>query len=140
GQEVLVEHRYAPAVGGSVDTIVGSAVWDDNTEGWADEARRKYCVDKAFVEAVRRGKARTPADQPVGYTEKRIAYVLKTGANWAKPIGDFRLVVDKGAPGNLVSFCATGVRKIGPTRFEVTKKDYIPTADLDILILVPFGS
>ena len=38
------------------------------------------------------------------------------------PIGRFRLVVDKGAPGNLVSFCGEGVRKISPTRFEMSVK------------------
>lgn len=43
--------------------------------------------------------------------------ILVTGGNWKKPIGDFRLVVDKGKPATLVSFCGEGVRKIGPTRF-----------------------
>ena len=31
------------------------------------------------------------------------------------------LVVDKGQPGNLVSFCMDGVTKISPSRFEVRK-------------------
>lgn len=137
GQVVEVEHRYTPAVGGSVDTIVGSSMWDEDTEGWATAMRKKYCVDQAFVAAVRRKRGSASEGSMSGYTEKRIAYVLKTGANWAKPIGDFRLVVDKGAADNLVSFCATGVKKIGPTRFEVVKKDYVPTADLDILVLEP---
>jgi hypothetical protein len=137
GKLVEVEHRYIPAVGGSVDTIVGSSMWDEDTEGWATAMRKKYCVDQSFVAAVRKKRPSAPEGSMSGYTEKRIAYVLKTGANWAKPIGDFRLVIDKGAADNLVSFCATGVKKIGPTRFEVSKKDYIPTSDLDILILEP---
>jgi hypothetical protein len=40
--------------------------------------------------------------------------VLVTEANWKAPIGDFHMVIDKGAPANLVSFCGTGVRKTGP--------------------------
>jgi Domain of unknown function (DUF4424) len=40
-----------------------------------------------------------------------------------------------GDPANLVSFCGEGVRKVSPTRFEIMKSDYTPTADLDILIL-----
>ncbi len=73
-----------------------------------------------------------------GYQERRISYVLRTGANWARPIGDFRLVVDKGAPENLVSFCANGVTKISSTQIEVRATDFTPRRDLDILILAPF--
>ncbi|RYF94973.1 MAG: DUF4424 domain-containing protein [Caulobacteraceae bacterium] len=137
GTVVEVEHRYTPAVGGSVDTIIGSQMWDENTEGWAADLRKKYCVEPSFVAAVKKARPKGEGSMS-GYQERRIGYVLKTGANWAKPIGDFRLVVDKGAAENLVSFCATGVKKIAPTRFEVVKKNYTPTSDLDILILVPF--
>jgi hypothetical protein len=69
--------------------------------------------------------------------EQRIAYILKTGANWRAPIGDFRLVVDKGDARNIVSFCATGTRKISPTRFEVRRSNWRPDRDLDILIVRP---
>ncbi len=137
GKIVEVEHRYIPAVGGSVDTIVGSSMWTEDYEGWATRHRKKYCIEPSFVAAVNRKRAKAPEGSMSGYSEKRIAYVLKTGANWAKPIGDFRLVVDKGASDNLVSFCATGVNKIGPTRFEVIKKNYTPTGDLEVLILEP---
>ena len=67
--------------------------------------------------------------------EQRISYILKTAANWAGPIGRFRLVVDKRYADNLVSCCGQGVRKIGPTKFEMTKTNFTPTADLSILIL-----
>lgn len=134
GQEVLIDHRYQPSVGGSVDTIIGTDMWSQNTEGWAADMKRRHCIEPSFVAGVvkRRG-----GDGYSGFQEKRVSYVLKTGANWAKPIGDFRMVIDKGAAENLVSFCATGVKKIGPTRFEVRKSNYTPTDDLHILILVP---
>lgn len=137
GQIVNVEHRYIPAVGGSVDTIVGMSA-PDNPEFQAsiNAERKRYCVDQSFLAALARKKPAAEGTMS-GYTEKRIGYVLKTGANWAKPIGEFRLVVDKGAPDNLVSFCATGVAKIAPTRFEVRKTNYTPTGDLEILILEP---
>ncbi|OYX87727.1 MAG: hypothetical protein B7Y75_01670 [Azorhizobium sp. 35-67-5] len=70
-------------------------------------------------------------------SEARIAYILRTGANWYGPIGDFTLTIDKGAPDNLISFCATGVKKIGPTTFQVKARDFFPERDLDILILKP---
>ena len=43
-------------------------------------------------------------------------------------------MVDKGAPGSLVSFCMDGVRKISPTQFEVRKTNFEPQRDLSILI------
>ena len=59
----------------------------------------------------------------------------QTGANWAGPIGDYRLTVDKGRPDALVSFCETGVKKIGPTTFEVRRQNFMPTRDIDIMIV-----
>ena len=77
--------------------------------------------------------ARRPTDAAA---DGRI-YPDRRAANWARPIGDFRLVVDKGKPGNLVSFCGEGVRKISPTQFEMRKRNWRPTRDLDVLILEP---
>jgi len=132
GRDVVVTHAYTPAVGSSVGTMVGSPGYAADAEGAAERAR--YCIDAAFLAAVERGKG--GAEYPP-YTEQRIAYVLKTGGNWAGPIGHFRLVVDKGSPRNLVSFCASGVRKTGPTTFEVRKTNWRPDRDLSILILRP---
>ena len=53
----------------------------------------------------------------------------------AGPIGNFRLVVDKGDANNLVSFCSDGVKKIGPTQFEMRKSDFTPERNLYVLIL-----
>jgi hypothetical protein len=128
GKEIAVEHRYRPSVGETVGTMLGSSDIDPQ------DLRRYetlYCVDKAFLTGARQaaGHAESPS------YERRIAYVLTTGANWAGPIGDFHLTVDKGAPDSLVSFCADGVKKIGPTLFEVRRADFTPTQDLHILIL-----
>lgn len=132
GREVTVEHAYQPAVGVSVGTLWGTREWPQDPEYPAE--RRHYCVDDAFVAAVER--ARRPGDFAPPFHEKRLEYILTTGANWKGPIKDFRLVVDKGAPANLVSFCGEGVRKIGPTTFEVRYRDYTPQRDLSVLILV----
>jgi hypothetical protein len=92
----------------------------------------RYCMDKEFLAMVARlRKARVVA--PPTW----IDYILTTGSNWAKPIGDFRLVVDKGKPGNLVSFCGEGVKKISPTQFEMRKRNWRPTSDLQVMILEP---
>ncbi|MCI3131445.1 DUF4424 domain-containing protein [Phenylobacterium aquaticum] len=133
GRDLVVDHRYKPATGGSVGTLVGSARYAADAEGRAEIA--KYCMDRGFLAAATR--TRKPGQDFAPLSEQRIAYVLKTGANWAGPIGDFSLTVDKGAAANLVSFCAEGVRKFGPTLFQVKKTNFTPARDLDILILVP---
>jgi hypothetical protein len=69
------------------------------------------------------------------YSEVWLAYVLTSGANWAGPIRDFRLVVDKGNPDSLVSFCGEGVKKLDATRFELRRKNFKPTTDLNVLIV-----
>ncbi len=55
-----------------------------------------------------------------------------------RTIENFKLTIDKGSPDNLVSFCGKGVKKVGPTTFEMTARDFWPERDLDILILGPF--
>jgi hypothetical protein len=131
--ETLIEHRYKPSVGASVQTSLGSP--DATKEPWYDEYKEKYCFDFEFLAAVER--ARKAANSKLGgpFGEERIDYVLKTGANWSGPIKQFRLVVDKAAAENLVSFCGDDVKKIGDTQFEMKKTDYTPDGNLAVLIL-----
>jgi hypothetical protein len=106
-------------------------------EDWFRSYARKYCIDGEFIAAAER--ARNAARMPYGapFSEERISYRLSTGANWARPIGHFRLVVDKGDPASLVSFCGEGAKRIGPTRYEVRRDDFSPAHDLHVLILKP---
>lgn len=132
-REVAVSHRYKPSVGGSA----GLNFWSDGKiggDGYADY-QAKYCLDSAFERAV----AKSAKENPDGYPrliESRLSYILTTGGNWATgQIGQFKLTVDKGDPAALVSFCGDGVRKTGPTTFEMTATDFYPARDIDILIL-----
>ena len=134
GREMVVEHRYRPAAGASAGTSIASS-WSEDEPDYRAYLER-FCVDEAFIGGVKRRMRAAGVDYPP-FFERRVAYILKTGGNWKKPIGRFRLVVDKGAAENLVSFCATGVRKISPTQFEVVRENYLPDRDLDILILDP---
>lgn len=124
--DVEIAHSYTPVVGGTAFTLIGTKEADEVLPDY----RRKYCVDAAFEAAVEKARASKAA-----LVENWLEYVLKTGANWAGPIGRFRLVVDKGAARNLVSFCGDKVRKISPTRFEMVKTDFYPSDDLRILII-----
>ena len=69
--------------------------------------------------------------------ENWISYILTTGGNWYGSIKKFTLIVDKGEEDNFVSFCGENVKKTGPTTFEMTKSDFYPDRELDILLLVP---
>jgi hypothetical protein len=133
GREIVVEHRYAPSVGQSAGTEWG-APWFAKAPGYPGR-RAHYCVDDAFLAAAK--KAIKPGETSPALTEQRIEYILSSGANWKAPIGAFRMVVDKGDPANVVSFCAEGVRKISPTEFEVRHTNFTPTRDVSIVILQP---
>lgn len=137
-EDVSVSHRYAPSLGSSagLNFFVDGKLGGDGYE----EYKYKYCLDQGFERAV----AKAAKADPEGYprlTESRISYILKTGGNWALgTIGKFRLTIDKGSPQNIVSFCANGVRKTGPTTFEVESTDCYPARDIDILILEPYST
>jgi hypothetical protein len=127
GKDVVVEHSYRPVVGGTVMPLLSSPdVWKSEQKRY----QRDYCVDRSFEIAGRTLDATRTQ-------ERWIDYILKTGANWAGPIGQFRLVVDKGSAKNLVSFCGDDVKKISSTQYELRAEKFTPRKDLHILILTP---
>lgn len=128
GREIDIRHRYVPAVGGSARSIMGDPALA-NSPLTADYAER-YCTDRDFVSAARRMRTRGQA-----VSETWIDYVQVTDSGWDAPIGEFRMVVDKGGWKNLISFCAEDVRRTGFSTFEVKRRNYTPTRDLSVLIL-----
>ena len=97
GRETVIEHRYKPSVGGTVP------VSSSQMRQWLkNEFHRKYCVDEDFLRELAK-------DNRNYFLEQWVDYILTTGANWSGPIKQFRLVVDKGDPKNLVSFCGRNV-------------------------------
>ncbi|MAZ14747.1 MAG: hypothetical protein CL535_00185 [Ahrensia sp.] len=132
GVDVAVEHSYTPAVGGAAGLFVlGDGTRTEPHPYYAD----KFCVDKGFMSAVRKRDGTTDSDGP-RYSERWLSYVLSSGANWAGPIGTFKLIVDKGSTENLVSFCGERVTKTGPTTFEMDLNGFLPEKDLDFLFIV----
>lgn len=139
GKETLIEHRYKPSVGGTVMTSLASP--GVRGEDFVEKHKAKFCVEQDILDRLER--ARKASKKEYGgapYAEERIDYILKTGANWSGSIKDFRLVVDKGDAKNLISFCGDGVKKIGPTRFELRKSNFVPERNLSVLILKPFSA
>jgi hypothetical protein len=129
-QEVTISHRYLPSVGGTVPLEASYLLEHPGTlELDRSTGLNRFCIDQTFLNAMVRSPKST-------WEPRNLEYVLKTGANWAGPIRDFRLVVDKGSPKNLVSFCGKGIRKIGETQFEFRASDFTPTSNLSVLFLV----
>ncbi|GAB5487151.1 MAG: DUF4424 domain-containing protein [Parasphingorhabdus sp.] len=135
GKTITVEHSYAPQTGGSV----GGGLLKGNRSSYPeamDYYKERWCVDDFFLRGFDRRNDQKNRDGRESYHgEIWVGYILSSGANWKGPIKDFRLVVDKGSTDNLVSFCMDGVKKIGPTQFEVRKTNFEPKRDLNILIV-----
>jgi hypothetical protein len=123
---LAIAHRYRPVVGSGflgLDDFKNPALGLD-----------RYCVDAATRRAMARSRVK---DSDAVGAMKLIEYILVTANSWAGPIGEFTLIVDKGAARNIVSFCGEGIRKTGPTTFEMTRRNFRPTRDLHVLILEP---
>ena len=131
--ELRVRHEYAPYLGGSAGGSLYPAVRE--YEGVLEDYQDRWCVDDSFLAGVDRRLAEAGGPQGVFMGETWLSYVLSSGANWAGPIENFRLVVDKGSPDNLVSFCMDGVTRISPTQFEVRRTNFEPDGDLDVLLV-----
>lgn len=133
GQTLKISHAYENRSPGG---IFG---WADPPEDYMLPVAEQYCIDKGTSRALARALAQEPVEGEIYSTGMswNIAYVLRTANSWAGPIGRFRLTIDKGDPGNIVSLCAEGIRKTGPTTFVMEKTDYTPDRDLHILIATP---
>lgn len=127
GKEVRIAHSYAP---------VSGFHFLDLKEASRAGYRATYCLDDPGLAAIRRLHAKAPSES--GHLRAFVVpYIVTTARNWAAPIGRFTLTVDKGSPEAVVSFCRTGIRKIGPTRFRWEARDYVPDHDLRILFVLP---
>ena len=110
-----VQHQYAPLVGGSVSL-------------YPTEDSKTYCMDQNFKMGLKKAKAQHAPYQALGY-------ILTTGANWAKPIANFKLTIERDTD-ELVSFCWNGkVKKMSATQFQMTEKNFVPKQDLEIIFV-----
>ena len=112
-----VQHQYRPLVGGSVSLYM-------------ENDAKEFCMDQAFKNALKKRKADMTPYSALGY-------ILTTGANWAKPIADFKVTIERDKD-ELVSFCWDGqVKKISPTQFQIVERNFTPKQDLEIIFVEP---
>lgn len=128
-----VNHEYQPLLGGSIGLI--SILENDESNHF----RQEYCIDQAFEKNLQKQKGE------YGLPYHELGYILKTGANWAKPIEDFTLTVERNKA-DLVSFCWNGEGKVTKLKednktvqFQVKEKNFTPKKDLNVLFVNAFG-
>lgn len=134
GATLRISHSYSNLPPG------GLFAWDKKIEPDSYNAvlQKRYCVDEATSRGiVKRLTHVVDGETYVMGTHWAIDYVLRTANSWAGPIGKFRLTLDKGAENRLISLCADGVKKTGPTTFVIEKTDFTPRDDLRILVVAP---
>jgi hypothetical protein len=97
------------------------------------EQEAEWCTDDSYKAAFRNLPVKTDGRLLRG---EAVRYVLKTGANWAGPIGDFTLKLDK-AGAALLSTCpipGLSLKRDG-NMFAGHAQNYTPSADLNILFV-----
>ncbi|TCU14693.1 DUF4424 domain-containing protein [Rhizobium sullae] len=126
GKTITVEHRYKPITGG-VSSFDESQFND----------YKSYCLDNQGKAGVRRlmkqAQAAAQADpqrNPNIGGPSEVEYILTTGANWKGPIGDFHLTIDKENPNAVLTLCLSGLKKTGPTAFELRRMNFTPKEDI----------
>jgi hypothetical protein len=120
GRTVVVEHTYKPAL------------WQSFSPKPTPEDTSRYCIDAGGRKAI---DAIARTDEVKVYFANGLNYILKTARNWSGAIGDFHLTIDKGDAKNVLALCVDGIKKTGPARFELRKKDFVPERDLALLIV-----
>lgn len=137
-RKVIVEHQYRPSVGTSPDSILRWILrYNKSLSPEVERYRKEYCVSDAFLAQLDK-RAGNGVPNASMIQERRINYVLKTGANWAGPIRSFKLTIDPGATDRLVSFCPGQLKPTAPNALEFTATNFKPESDLKILILGRF--
>lgn len=133
GAAVRVEHAYDNRPMG------GLFYWrHPPEEDWLQTTAAQYCIDDATSAGIVRRLPKAEGDDGVMGVSWNIRYVLRTANSWAGPIGRFRLTLDKGDPARIVSLCAEGLVRTSETTFVMEKTDFVPTEDLDILLIGTF--
>jgi hypothetical protein len=133
GRDLIVDHRYRPGAGSSPGLPLAEPSYRRTADGRADLAA--WCPDRDFLNRIDLWNQQQLMSNEID--NETISYILTTGGNWRSPIGSFRLVVDKGSPDAVVSFCGEGVRRISPTQFEMRRTNWRPTRNLNVLIVHP---
>ena len=125
GQTIQISHRYKPVVGGTRTSFA------DALDEWG-HFFVPWCPDQAFADAAKA----LPSDTNGLVRLSELDYILTTGANWAGPIGQFRLEINK-AGADLLSLCPIPGLKLQRRgqSFVAEAAQYRPSSDIKLMYL-----
>lgn len=128
GKVERIHHEYIPI---AARALFGDFSFQDDLKPW--------CVDSATEKAIRNLIQQQPLSGGWAKVVERrqVDYILKTGANWAGPIREFELTVEKETPTQIVSLCAEGLKRVSGTEFRLTHREFTPTKDLTVSFFEP---
>jgi Domain of unknown function (DUF4424) len=123
---VTLRQTYRPVVGGSY--VVRSMA--------APSMAKELCMSNEARAAMQDFKKRhTGKDQDaIVLWENEIQYILTTANNWSGPIRNFHLVVNTESPEDILMSC-TALKRVSPTRYEMSRANFRPDRELDVMIL-----
>lgn len=125
---VAVTHSYRPVSGAFLLTL---EAYDGGFASWFKDT---FCVGDALLADL----AAVAPEIRHSRHARDVRYMLKPGANWAGPIGDFRLVIESPAPGHRASLCWDGeFRRTSPTTLEFQARDFLPARDIAVTFIPP---
>jgi hypothetical protein len=130
GQRLKIRHQYRP--------LNGMAQGLEARVAEGQQEVKDFCIDEGTRRAIalRAGrlhdpKAANPLTGPTGY--HWLKYILKSARSWAGPIHSFELTIEKSSPGQVISTCFSGLRKIDDKTFRATLQDFVPKDDLQVV-------
>lgn len=134
GETVKVTHSYKPVSGAFHLAFQNPPAADGGVEAFDHWFRKQYCVSDELFQTL----AARPVEERFTFYARETGYVLKTGANWAGPIGAFHLTVDTGAPDAFFSTCwPHELEETAPGRLEFSATDFTPRHDLLFMTYAP---
>lgn len=135
-RELLVEHQYVPFVGLVYSSpfqrgfgMVGGSNLVPSSAREPAKSAAEACVQDGAQQAVDKRVRDLAASSPewVNLSLQDVEYVLGTGRNWRGPIGDFRLVIRKESPDQIVSLCFPGkAARTSATTLEFRQANFVP--------------
>ncbi len=131
GKEIEVTHEYKPFVSSGANGYYADSKW-----GMESLRKRgaEACLDEQMYRALLRQRDKKTLESSedsegpkLPIYSQDVEYILGTGKNWQGPIKDFKLILNKTLPSEIVSLCFPGRPvKISPIAIMFSQTDYVP--------------
>ena len=128
----VVEHRYAPILGGAYDPV--------NESPGLEPYAKQYCLPGAARAAsLAELKQRKQTDPNAMIWMSFLSFILRTARNWQGPIGTLNVTLQTEHPDDTIALCPSNLHfhPDGPARMVATAKNWAATTDIDAMFVSP---